>query len=321
MSSAPPSGPDPAVDPASLALHPFIRDLVDRLLAASPLAASGPEAMRRANDPVARALFGQARPVERVEDRVISHGGLSLSARIFIPASARGALVYLHGGGYVLGGPEVYDSLCRNLALDVGCAVVCPDYRLAPEHKFPAAVEDAYAALAWTAREFGGPVALAGDSAGATLCLAACLLAGDRGGPRPVGQVLAFPCADMSSFGTESHRRYGRGLFLTVELLAFFRDCYLSDPAQARDPLVSPLLAPDLSHQPPTRLILAEHDLLRDEALALARRLREAGAPCEATVQPGMIHGFFGMHGIGPKENGLAEAASFLRRVLSGENP
>ncbi|MES9994630.1 alpha/beta hydrolase fold domain-containing protein [Desulfovibrio aminophilus] len=315
------SGPEAAVDPASLTLHPFIRELVDRLLATSPLAALDPETMRRANDPVARVLFGPVRAVERVEDRTIGHGGVSLPARIFIPASARGALVYLHGGGYVLGGPEVYDSLCRNLALDAGCAVVCPDYRLAPEHKFPAAVEDAHAALVWTAGEFGGPMALAGDSAGATLSLAACLLAGERGGPRPAGQVLAFPSTDMSSFDTASHRHYGRGLFLTLELLAFFRDCYLSDPTQALDPLVSPLRAPDLSGQPPTRLILAEHDLLRDEALALARRLQEAGVLCETTVQPGMIHGFFGMHGIGPEENGLAEAVSFLRRVFRGENP
>lgn len=187
MSSAPMSGPDPAVDPASLTLHPFIRDLVDRLLAASPLAA--------------------------------------------------------------------------------------------------------------------------------------CLLAGERDGPRLAGQVRAFPSTDMASFDTSAHRRYGRGLFLSLELLAFFRDCYLSDSAQALDPLVSPLRAPNLSHQPPTRLSLAEHDLLRDEALALARRLQEAGVPCETTVQTGMIHGFFGMHGISPEENGLAEAAAFLRRVLRVETP
>lgn len=304
------------------AFHPFIQTLVDAHLGENPFAKPDAQAIRAANDPVSKKLFGPPAAVALAEERSAEHGGFAVPVRVYEPVAAPlpGTLVYFHGGGFVVGSADVWDSVCRNIALGAGCRVVSVDYRLAPEHPFPAAVDDAYAATAWAARAFPGSLAVGGDSAGATLAIAVCLLARERGGPRIALQALAYPACDLSSFATASHARFGQGLFLTVEALTFFRDCWLPSPKDHKNPLASPLLAEDLAGLPPCLILAAEYDALLDEGEAYAARLRAAGIPCTRTVYPGMIHGFFAMHPLGARSNGLDEYCAALRTAFADNN-
>lgn len=301
------------------AFHPFIQTLVDAFLGANPFAEPDALAIRAANNPAARELFGPPQAVALAEERGAEHDGLAVPVRVYEPVAAPlpGTLVYFHGGGFVVGSAEVWDSVCRNIALGAGCRVVSADYRLAPEHPFPAAVHDAYAATAWAARAFPGSLAVGGDSAGGTLAIAACLLARQRGGPRIGLQALAYPACDLSSFATESYARFGHDLFLTTGAMTFFRDCWLPRPEDRINPLASPLLAEDLTGLPPCLLLAAEYDALLDEGEAYAARLRAAGIPCARTIYPGMIHGFFAMHPLGARDNGLDEYCAALRAAFA----
>ncbi len=303
------------------AFHPFIRSLLDAALDANPFASLDAAAIREANNLATKELFGPPAAVALAGDRTAEHGGLCVPVRVYEPdtGSIPGTLVYFHGGGFVVGDVATWDSLCRNIARGAGCRVVSADYRLAPEHPFPAALNDAYAATAWTARAFPGPLAVGGDSAGATLAIAACLLARERGGPRIGLQALAYPACDFSSFASDSYARYGQGLFLTTEVMTFFRDCWLPRPEDRTDPLASPLLAENLAGLPPCLLLAAEHDLLLDDGSRYAERLRAAGIPCARTVHPGMIHGFFGLAPLGARDNGLDEYCAALRTAFSGQ--
>ncbi|HVN85934.1 MAG TPA: alpha/beta hydrolase [Candidatus Binatia bacterium] len=248
------------------------------------------------------AMQGAPEPVAKVEDRQVPGPSGSIPVRIYTPngRSPLPVLVYFHGGGWVIGNIEGYEVLCRSLAKAVECIVVSVDYRLAPEHKFPAAAEDAYAATRWaatTAAAIGGDparVAIGGDSAGGNLTAVVALMARDRGGPPLVHQLLVYPVTDAGC-DTVSYRDNADGYLLTKAAMHWFWGHYLSDGAEGANPYASPLRAQSHAGLPPALVITAEFDPLRDEGEAYAARLRAAGVPVTATRYDGMIHGFFGM--------------------------
>lgn len=308
----------PGHPPSEFVFHPFIQKLVDELLSASPFLELDAQSMRRMNNPLSRSIFGPPEDVALAEDRQAENDGLTVPVRVYEPAGAiSGTLLFMHGGGFVVGDVATYGAVCRAVANCAGCRVVSVEYRLAPEHPFPAAVHDAYAAAAWTARTFPGPLAVGGDSAGGTLAIAVCLLAKERGSPKIALQALAYPACDLSSFSSGSYAKYGHGLFLTTRIMAFFRDSWLPDPDGRVNPLASPLLARDLSGLPPCLILAAEYDLLLDDGARYAQRLQAAGVPCTRTVYPGTIHGFFAMHPMGKRDNGLEEFGAALRETFS----
>ena len=248
----------------------------------------------------ASALLGPGEAVQRVEDRQIAGPGGDLLLRVYRPRDAEGlrpVAVYFHGGGWVVGSVDTHDSYCRLLANASQTIVVSVDYRLAPEHKYPAAAEDAYAATCWTAEnaaEFGGDsrrLAVVGDSAGGNLAAVAALLCRDRGGPALAYQVLIYPITD-ADFQTSSYTECADGYMLTRDAMIWFWRQYLADETQAVEPYVSPLRAESLADLPPALVLTAEYDPLRDEGEAYARRLEEAGVAVTAKCYAGMIHGF-----------------------------
>ncbi|MFD0903806.1 alpha/beta hydrolase [Actinomadura sediminis] len=249
-----------------------------------------------------RERVGAVVPVEGrelpfVDDLTVRGPGGPVPVRLYRPAEGPlPAVVYLHGGGWVLGGIENVDGLCRDLAADAGCAVLSVGYRLAPEHPFPAAVDDAWAVVAAAVREPGrfgtvpGAVAVAGDSAGGNLAAAVALLARDRG-VSLAHQLLVYPVTDTAR-DAASWREYGSGYGLDAATLSRFMDLYRGG-ADPRDPRLAPLRAPDLRGAAPATVITAECDILRDEGEAYARRLAAAGVPVELRRYDGMVHSFF----------------------------
>lgn len=240
--------------------------------------------------------------VHRIEDRTIPGPGGEIPVRLYRPAgdTPKPVVVYYHGGGWVIGNLESHDATCRELANAADVVVVSVDYRLAPEHVFPAAVDDAFAALEWVhehAPELGADpsrIAVAGDSAGASLAAVVAQLARDANGPPIVFQLLVYPATDYE-FSSPSMIENADGYFLTIAGMRWFYGHYLRSEADGDDPRVSPARAADLSGLPPAFVITAEYDPLRDQGMAYAAALRAAGTPTEATRYEGMFHGFFGM--------------------------
>ncbi len=268
-----------------------------------PFEAITPAQAREQNRRVKRWLQDPLEPVARVEEHRLPGPAGEIPVRLYAPAGAGpfGALLYFHGGGWVVGDLDTHDHLCRALARRAGGIVLAVDYRRAPEHPFPAAVEDAYAAARW-AHEHGAAVgidperiALAGDSAGGNLSAVVSLLTRERGGPSLCLQIPIYGVMNLASFETPSYHDYAQGYDLDRSRMAWYRERYLSDPQDAHSPLASPLLAEDLSALPPAFVVTAECDVLRDEGEAYARRLEEAGVPCTLKRYPGMMHGFFAM--------------------------
>jgi acetyl esterase len=236
-----------------------------------------PERLRADHEASTPELCGDPEPVASVQER-----DDPLPLRVFEPEGAFGTVLLLHGGGWVMGSMDSYEPLARSLANASGARVVLPGYRLAPEDPYPAALEDSEAALA-VARGFGEPVAVAGDSAGGALAAALA-----RRHPGLALQALVYPVLD-AGMATESYGTYAEGYRLTAADMAWFFDAYGGD---ADDPDVSPLRAADLSGLPPAAIVLASHDVLRDEGEAYAKRLRDAGVEASVTVYDGMVHGF-----------------------------
>src|SRR5215831_6728271 len=248
------------------------------------------------------AALGPVEDVARIDDHRVSVDTGEIAVRCYTPAG-RGPLpayVYFHGGGWVIGDIETHDGICRSLANASGCVVASVDYRLAPEHKYPVAVEDAFAATRWVAREAarlgvdGGRIAVGGDSAGGNLAAAVALMARDGDGPPLALQVLVYPVTHHS-FDTPSYREHAEGYLLTRSAMRWFWNHYLPRQEDGLEPLASPLLSRSLHGLPPALVITAEYDPLRDEGEAYAARLREAGVPVTVTRYPGMIHGFLRM--------------------------
>jgi acetyl esterase len=248
--------------------------------------------LRREYDAAAPGLFGPVAAVDSAED----HDADGVPVRVYRPAGGeRAALVYLHGGGWVLGGLASHGPLCQTLAARSGQAVVAVDYRLAPEHPYPAAVEDAWTAFRWAHARFDR-VAVGGDSAGGHLSATVARRARDAGLAVAL-QALVYPATD---YGGEwpSYREYTTGPAFHAAEMRWFWEQFLDDPSRAGEPDCSPLRGDDLSGLAPALVLTAEHDPLRDEGEAYAQALREAGVPVTLHRYDGLIHGFLRMPGV-----------------------
>lgn len=250
-------------------------------------------------------LGGRAAPVGEIVDRTIEGPAGRLRVRIYRPAGTADrvlpAILYFHGGGWTIGSLEGYDLACRYFCARSGCAVISVDYRLAPEHKFPAAIDDAVAAYRWLASEAAGMgldparIVVAGDSAGGTIAAVLAQLVRADARP-PFLQWLIYPAADLGG-DSASYRSCGEGFLLTRSDMEWFRNHYLNDPAEIDDPRVSPLKATDLAGVAPALVFTAGFDPLRDEGQAYAERLRVAGVKAIHREFDTLIHGFVGMRG------------------------
>jgi acetyl esterase len=257
-----------------------------------------------------RAIFDYPMPmaeppkVARVEDVSIALDGRTLDARLYVPecAGERPPLtIYFHGGGWVVGTLETHDGTCRALAHKCGSAVLSIAYRLAPEHRYPTAVEDCYDALVWAEANAnlldvdGSRLAVAGDSAGGNLAAAVAIVARDRAGPPLRHQLLIYPVTDQD-YSSPSYAENGGGeYYLSTDGMRWFWGHYLGVVATENAPLAAVLQVNDLSGLPSATVITAEYDPLRDEGMAYAKKLEAAGVAVDAATAPGMIHGFFSM--------------------------
>jgi len=244
--------------------------------------------------------------------------GMGMAAGGLLPG-----LVYYHGGGWAMGDLETHDGLCRQLANDAGVIVVAVDYRLAPEHKFPAGIEDAIAATEWIAANAAklgidaSRLGAGGDSAGGNFAAVVCLTARDRGGPPIRFQLLIYPVTDHA-MTHESHRRFSEGLPLTHTTMVWFRDLYLRGPADIDDWRASPLRAKSLKNLPPAYIMTAGFDPLCDEGADYARRLAEAGVPVEYRCFEAQIHGFITMGKIiSATSSAISGAAASVKKALA----
>jgi acetyl esterase len=263
------------------------------------------EARRATTRSSARVAAGAPIPVGRVDDLVVDGAVGPLRARHYAPPSGgegRPLVVFFHGGGWVVGDLDTHDQPCRLLAKHADVHVLSIDYRLAPEHPYPAAVDDAVAAFAWATTHAAGlgadptRLAVAGDSAGGNLAAVVALVTRDAGTAQPVAQLLLYPGTD-SSRNRPSKDLFADGFFLTKKQMDWYWDTY-SDGGSRTDPRLSPLCADSLAGLAPTVLTTAGFDPLRDEGEAYADRLREEGVPVVLRRAPGLVHGYFSMTGI-----------------------
>ncbi|GET35542.1 alpha/beta hydrolase [Microseira wollei] len=264
-------------------------------------------------------------PVPQVKNRTISTPVGDIPIRIYTPKgnAPMPVLVYFHGGGWVLGDLDAADSICWNISLKAECVVVSVDYRLAPEHKFPAALDDAYAALKWVVANAielhidPARVGVAGDSAGGNIAAALALMARDKGEPKLVYQLLMYPVI-QNDFNTESYLKYASGFGLTRDEMIWYWQHYLADEADAQNHYASPILAEELSNLPPALIITGECDVLRDEGLAYGAKLQEAGVSVQFWEGEGMIHSFVGMAQVLDKgKDAIAYITTRLREVFA----
>ena len=308
-----------------MALNPALKQLIDAKLAHTrapqwmlPITEVR-QAFRNLWTP---AMTGELVALRRVEDMTIPGADASIPTRLYAPDSpdACPVILYLHGGGYVKGGIEECDAFCRNLARVTRHIVLSIDYSLAPEHRFPAALDDAIAAAVWVrshAIDLGGapgPIVICGESAGGNLAAVTCLHL--RSNPQPVirYQVLLQPVIDFT-LSFPSMAMPSAECLVPREDLAWYYRTYCGDHCDPRDPRVSPICAEDLSGVPPALIIAAEYDTLRDEAEAYAQRLESAGVPTNYICAEGMVHGFLQMRGIVPDAQTATEE---IARALDG---
>lgn len=286
-----------------MALHPQAQAFLDQMQAL------GRPSLAEMAVPDARAMakqMAQILPrgpeVASVTDLSVDGAGGPIPIRLYRPegTSPMQALVWFHGGGFVIGGVDEADSVCRQLVSESGIVVASVDYRLAPEHPYPAAADDSFAATSWlsaNAANLGldaARLAVGGDSAGGNLAAVVSLRARDEGRPPIAFQLLVYPVTD-ATMSRESYKQNGEGYFLTTDAMRWFLDRYLPDPSDRTDPYAAPLAAKDLSGLPPALVITAEYDPLRDEGEAYGARLREAGVLTTVSRYEGMMHGFFTM--------------------------
>lgn len=270
-------------------------------------------------------LSGPPQPVEQVVDTTAPGAGGDIPIRLYTPAGEgpHPVLVYYHGGGWVIGDLETHDAVCRDLANRSGALVAAVDYRLGPEHRFPAAVEDAYAALTWAAEKIGdlggdpSRLAVGGDSAGGNLAAVVAQTAAAQGGPRIAFQLLIYPATDRFD-DSASMRENALGPLLSRAWMEWFYGCYLNTPDEGADVRVSPGHAEDLRGQPPALVVTAEFDPLRDQGAAYAGKLREAGVDAELLAVDGAIHGFIQMAGLIDKSRATLDRCGDALRAHLG---
>ncbi len=308
-----------------MALHPQCKAFLDQI------AAGGGRPLHEMTPVDARAmalpadLAGPEALVHAVEDRRVPGPAGPLAVRVYRPSAAAAlpGLVYFHGGGFVLGGLDSADRPCRALANAAGCVVVSVDYRLAPEHPFPAAVDDAYAATRYVAEHaeaFGidrRRLAVGGDSSGGNLATVTALKARDSDGPNLIFQLLVYPLVDFTD-ARPSMQEFSEGHFLTGPVIEYFARHYFQTPTDRRHPYASPL-ASRLDRLPPAFIMTAECDPLRDQGEAYAHALRQAGGTVTLKRYAGMIHPFFSLGGIiDGGRKAVADAGAALKRAMQG---
>ena len=312
-------------------LHPQARFLLDLMVERQvpPTHTLSPADARRLYRERRAVTQPEPPPIAETRDLQASgpHGPIPLRLYHPLPADERRAappvLVYYHGGGWVIGDLDTHDTLCRELANGSGCAVVAVDYRMAPEHRFPTAVDDCIAATRWVhehAAELGvdaSRLAVGGDSAGGNLAAVVALALRDAGDLPVRFQLLIYPATDQRR-GAPSHTTNGQGYLLTADTMAYFHDHYIPDAAQDNDWRASPLLHPDLSKLPPALVLTAGYDPLRDEALQYSQALTQAGNRCTHILFERQIHGFVLMGKVLDEANTAVQiCAAELRRALA----
>lgn len=301
-----------------MALHPVVQQGLDRLRNAGYRGFAG----MAVND--ARAQFAAGArtlgpgPEMEVQTLSIPVGGAEVEGRLYLPVKEpAGLCLYFHGGGFVLGSLDEFDTLCRTLAQRSGCALLSVDYRLAPEHPFPTAVDDAVAATRWAARLplAARGLALAGDSAGGNLVAVASL---QLRGETPIVLQLMFNPTTDTDFNRPSYAEYGQDYLLKTSDINWFFELY-APGHDLRDPRIAPLRTPDLRGAPPAWIGVAEYDILRDEGEAFAAALQAAGTPVVLRRYEGVMHGFVRGHGIvDTSDRAVTEAATALRQAFPG---
>ena len=306
-----------ALDPATTR---FVAEMLDGADPdAKPFQERTPEEARAYRATLA-ALSGPAPHMARVEEHTLERADGNVRLRVLVPIEPpAGVIVYYHGGGWVVGSIDESDTLGRKLAERTSCTVVLVDYRLAPEHRYPAAVDDAYDALEWTSAHLGEiaaegvPVFVAGDSAGGNLAAVVAVRSRDRNGPAIAMQILIYPVTD-ADVDRPSYMDPENQLLLTRDSMIWFWDHYLPDVARRTEPDASPLHTPDLTGLPPAVVLTAEHDPLRDEGEEYAQRLEEAGVPVDFQRHARQMHAFFALLMLPGSERGFQQVVKAVRR-------
>lgn len=313
-----------------MTLDPQAASVLERATRANlpPYARIGASAARELYRETRGALAPPPPEVAKVENLLATGPAGPIPVRLYRALGAADderlpVLVYFHGGGWTIGDLDTHDVVCREFANLAGCAVASVDYRLAPEHKFPAAVEDAIAATHWVGRMAGtlgldpARVAVGGDSAGGNLATVVAITLRDAGGPPLAMQVLIYPATDMAA-DRESHMEFAEGYMLTREAILWFTANYLRGAQDVLDWRASPLRARDLAGVAPAYVVTAGFDPLRDEGKAYADRLHEAGVPVTYECFEGMIHGFVTMGGvIAAAHHAIYRAATGLKQAFA----
>jgi acetyl esterase len=309
-------------------LDPVIQDLFRRIpeLITYRTWEKSPSEARLAFQRMCQLANAQTVAIGKIEEIRTEGAERTVPLRVYTPVAAGGAalpaIVYYHGGGFVIGDLDCYDPLCRTLANESGCRVISVDYRLAPEHPFPAAVEDSFAALGWietNATELGidpNRLAVAGDSAGGNLAAVMCLLAAEAKEPHIVFQLLIYPSIKLSRDLVA--RPFGTGYRLDDRAIQWFYSHYMPREADPDDVRLSPIAVRDASRLPPAYIVTAGFDPLRDEGIEYAEKLKSAGVPVALVDYPTMIHGFFSMQGWVPlSTEAIAAAAKAIKKTLA----
>jgi len=308
-------------------LDPQMKALLDQLATAGgkPFHAGSPQEARAGINALIGLVAGPPEKVAKVEDRKIPGPGGQIPVRIYTPAAAApmGALVYFHGGGWVVGDIASHDVLCRSLANGAGCVAISVDYRLAPEAKFPAAAEDSYAATKWVADNAAAlgvdakRIAVGGDSAGGNLAAVVAQMARDRGGPQIKFQLLIYPATDWAHESASQREFTEDGFILSRADMVWFYGHYMNSDADRTNPYLSPACAKSLAGLPAAYVMTCEVDPLRDEGETYADALRKAGVAVKAKRYPGVCHGFVMMPGVlDAAKGGIADCCAELRAAI-----
>jgi acetyl esterase/lipase len=310
-------------DTISRPLHPQVQASIDAADPGRPKLYDLDPAAARAQVAGVAALIGPGPAVAVVRDVEIPAGAATIPARVYEPHDSQGTIVWFHGGGWVIGGLDTHDAMCRTLAGAARCRVVNVAYRLAPEHPFPAPLEDAWTALSWASAQYpSAPLVVGGDSAGGNLAAVCAIRSRDRGGPALALQVLVYPVTDHDLTTASYLERGAEDGWLSRRSMQWYWDRYVPDPADRANPEASPLRTPDLSGLAAAVVVTAEYDPLRDEGRAYAQRLHDAGVPVTADHYADMAHPFFEFVDVFERSNEAIErVAQRIRAAVTAAAP